>query len=393
MKMCKWVLSAVLLVLLAGAVSAATDSFSPWARAKASIQAVWWSDMEDESAYEIKRARVGVDGEFTKDIYFKVEVDGSNTKKGKGTELKAAFISVNFLKDMWVDVGAITTAFTRPLSGTEYAFINYDITTSLDSYQYGAQYKGTFMDGLLGVYVAMVNGEGYSSINTGNGYCYIGRVEVQPIGAKAGKFADLREGAALKDTMLAIGLAGALDNKSETSDYGVTFQNYSSTHMVADLTFRMNGLSFFGQYNMNSYDKKYDGNYWGGANKNVKESNGGFAQVGYNLGALNMGFPEIEPMIKLEFWKDIVNEGVEDITYNKKQFALGMNWYLSEHSFKITAEYRHVTKDDYYATYITKPGEDYLGFRLTYSFSSPKIMAVAKAEVAKPVAADKPAEQ
>ena len=373
MKMTKGVVVIVLTTMAVFSASLVAKDFSPWAQAKASMQAVWWSDLEDESAWEIKRARVGVDGEFTPGIYFKVEVDGSNTKKGKGTELKAAFISFSILDNhmLDVDVGAITTAFTRPLSGTEYAFINYDITTSLDAYQYGAMAKGVFLDGMIGYYLAMVNGEGYGSINVGNGYCYIGRVEIQPFGGKPGKFADLREGSALKDDMLAIGLAAAIDNKSETSDYGVTFQNYSSSHFVADLTFRFAGASLFGQYNMNSYEKKYDGNYWGGINKNVKESNGGFVQAAYNLGAI--GLPNIEPIVKYEFWKEIVNEGVDDMTFKKANFAVGANWYFAEHKFKLTTEYRHVVKDDYYATYITKPGEDYFGVRLTYSFSSPKI--------------------
>lgn len=373
--------AATTVVQVAPAVTTAPAAFKPWARVRGSYQFVLESDLSNKSAFEIDRARLGMDGMFLKDVYFKVDIDAKNTKKGKGAELKAAFISWNFSKYHWLDVGAITTTFARALSGTEYAFINYDITTGLDAYQYGVQLRGLLGNGFLSYFVSVNNGEGYSSINTGNGFCYMGRVELQLMGknyktakdgTKVWQFADLREGAPkANDKTLTIGIAGALDQKFESPDYGQTFESFNGIHAIADLTFRMNGLSFFAQGNFNSYGQKYNDSYWGGANGNVKESMGGFAQLGFNL--KNSIGAAIEPMVKFEYWKDTVNEGADDIIYEKTQFAVGINWYIKEHKAKVNFEYRRVLSDDYEGTYIIKPSEDYVGLRFTHSFSSPRI--------------------
>lgn len=359
---------------------AAASAFKPWARVRGSYQFTLHTDLSNKSAFETDRARVGMDGMFLKDVYFKVDIDAKNTKKGSGAELKAAFISWNFSKYHWVDIGAITTTFTRGLSGTEYAFINYDITTSLDAYQYGVQLKGLMLDGFLSYFFSVTDGEGYKEINTGNGFLYMGRFELQLMGKnykmkngnKTWKFADLREGAPTADNKtLTLGLAAALDNKYESPDFGQTYETFNGFHAVADLTFRMNGLSFFAQGNYNKYDKKYNDAYWGGANENVKESMGGFAQLGFNL-KQSLGIA-LEPMVKFEYWKDTVNEGADDIIYEKTQIAFGINWYIKSHDVKVNLEYRRVLNDDYEETYIIKPSENFLGIRLTHKLSSPRI--------------------
>ncbi|HOG65276.1 MAG TPA: porin [Spirochaetota bacterium] len=385
------------LLLMAGLAMAA--DFQPWVGVRGSYQAVFHTDLLDSTAaFEVDRARIGVEGEWIKDIYFQVEADAKNTKKGKGTELKVAFIRWSFL-DMdtfkgAVEFGALTTTFARGLSGTEYAFINYDITTVPESYQYGVQVKGNLMNNFVEVIASVSDGEGLSTINTAKGLLYVGRVEITPLGSE---MKDLREGNTGKTLasgapMLSIGLAAALDNKAKTDDLGYTSETYNSSHLLADVTFKMLGFSIFGQFVMNSYDALSDGTYWGGVNKNVKESSGGFVQVGYNLKDV-VGF-ELEPMVKFEMWNDVLNEGYGDVDTKKQDFAVGFNWYAHGHDFKMNVEYRHMLKDENF--YFGKPpAEDYFGFRVTHKFGA-KLSLASKTE-SKPASTvntvDKPVEE
>jgi len=371
-------------------VTPANDAkFTSWARVRGSYQMAWKSDMDLESGFDIDRARLGMDGMLLENLYFKVDVDAKNTKKGKGTELKVAYASWEFMKEHYLEIGAITTTFTRELSGTEFAFINYDITSGLDSYQYGVQARGSLMDNMIRYYASVSGGEGLSKINTANGYLYMGRLLFTVIGAeglrkinegykeakKSGDafYENLMEGNTKKWNFptLAIGVAAALDNKATSYDQGYSYEYHSSKHLVADVTFKMGGISLFAQANYNEFDAKLDGSYWGGVNGNIRTSGGGFAQIGYNLGCME-GMPDIEPMFKYEAWNDVIDEGYGAELREKRQFALGVNWYFKGHGLKINAEYRHVTTDE--NLYLTKaPSDNFFGIRITQSFSSGKI--------------------
>lgn len=379
------------LLLISGLVMAA--DFQPWVGVRGSYQAVFHTDLFDSAAaFEVDRARVGVEGEWLKDIYFQVEVDARNTKKGKGAELKVAFVRWSFL-DMddfkgAVEFGALTTTFARGLSGTEYAFINYDITTVPASYQYGIQAKGNIMDKFVEVIASVSDGEGLSSINIAKGLLYMGRVEVTPLG---NDIKDLREGntgrtLASGAPMLTISFAAALDNKAKTDDLGYTSETYNSTHLLADLTFKMMGFSLFGQFVINNYDALSDGTYWGGVNKNVKKSSGGFVQLGYNLKDL-IGF-ELEPMVKFEDWNDVLNEGYGDVDTRKRDIAIALNWYASGHDFKLNFEYRRMLKDKNF--YFGKPpAKDYFGLRVTHKFGAK--LALGSKPQSRPAATEAPA--
>ena len=113
------ILTAVLMLTFAASMLPAqegSDSFSSWARVRGSYQMAWKSDMDLESGFDIDRARLGMDGKLLENLYFKVDVDAKNTKKGKGTELKVAYASWEFMKGHYLEIGAITTTFTRELS-------------------------------------------------------------------------------------------------------------------------------------------------------------------------------------------------------------------------------------------------------------------------------------
>jgi len=366
-------------------VTPANDAkFTSWARVRGSYQMAWKSDMDLESGFDIDRARLGMDGMLLENLYFKVDIDAKNTKKGKGAELKVAFASWEFMKGHYLEVGAITTTFTRELSGTEFAFINYDITSGLDSYQYGVQVRGSLIDNMMRYYASVSGGEGLSKINTANGYLYMGRLlftvlgadELNEKGKKTGKdefYNNITEGNTSKNPFptLAIGVAAALDNKATTYDQGYNYEYHSSKHLVADVTFKMGGISLFAQANYNEFDAKLDGSYWGGVNGNIRTSGGGFAQIGYNLGCME-GMPDIEPMFKYEAWNDVIDEGYGAEIREKRQFAIGVNWYFKGHGLKVNAEYRHVTTDE--NLYLTKaPSDNFFGVRITQSFSSGKI--------------------
>jgi len=398
------------LLLIAGIAMADNEKkFEPWVGVRGSYQAVFHTDLLDSAAaFEVDRARIGVEGEWIKDIFFQVEADAKNTKKGKGTELKVAFIKWTFLKNNFmqhdVEFGAITTTFARGLSGTEYAFINYDITTVVESYQYGLQYKANLMNNMFEFIGSISDGEGLSAINTAKGLLYIGRLEITPLG---NSFKDLREGNSgttmntnytnkkkviencFATPMLSFGIAGAIDNKAKTDDLGYTSETYNSKHFLVDMTFKFLGASLTAQGVYNSYDKLSDGTYWGGVNKNVKESYGGFVQVGYNLEKI-LGI-EIEPMAKFETWRDVLNEGYGDQDSFKRNLAIGLTWYGHDRDFKVNAEYRRVLKDENF--YFGKPpAEDYFGFRVTHKFGA-KLPLVSKAETKPANTVDKPAEE
>jgi len=378
MKKLSLVLGLLIVVGLSGFAVAqenvASQRFSPWVGVRGSYQAVFQTDLFDsESAFVVPRARVGVEGEWVEDLYFQVELDGRNTARGRGADLRVAFVRWNFLKNESmkneIEFGAITTTFARGLSGTEYAFINYDICTVLDAYQYGIQYKGSFLDRFVEVFLSANNGEGLSSLNVANGLQYIARVEITPLG---GDIKDLREGNTGKTLssgapMLTISVAGAMDNKARTDDYGYTAEYYSSYHALADLTFKIFGLSLFAQGVYNTYDAKEDGTYWGGADGTAQESYGGFGQIGYNLfGVIGL---ELEPMFKFEWWRDVINVGYGKTDYTKTDFAVGINWYIRDQDLKINAEFRRVLSDNnMYA--VKGPADNYLGLRVTHKFGA-----------------------
>lgn len=346
-------------------VATTSAAGNTWLKVKASYQATVTSDLEDELGFNMSRARIGVAGSFFKNMYFEVAFDGKNTQKGGAAELKKAFLSWEFMPGHAVTMGAFTTTFARGLSGTEFAFISYDITEYPDSYQYGIGVNGVIANKLR-YYLSASNGEGLDEFNTGKGLLYMGRLEITPFGKW-----DLLDGAPVihKTPTLTFSVAGAVDNKSETADGGLNYEYFNSYHYLADLTFKMGGLSFFAQANMNMFDKKEDGTYWGGDGA-VKESTGGFAQIGYNLAAI--GGPAVEPMFKYEMWKDTVNEGYGDVEYEMTRINAGVNWYLKGHYLKLNVEYRYTLSDEN-IYFLKEPSKHFVGFRLTHKFASKRI--------------------
>lgn len=339
---------------------------STWIKVKADYQTTFTMDMEDELGFNMSRARIGAAGSLFKNMYFEIALDGKYTQRGGATELRKAFLSWEFLPGHAVTMGAFATTFARGLSGTEFAFISYDITESPDSYQYGVGINGVVGDKLR-YYLAACNGEGLDEFNTGKGLLYMGRVEFTPIGKW-----DMVDGAPTihKTPSLTVSGAAAYDNKSQTPDNGLNYEYYGSMHFLADLTFKINGFSFFAQGNLNKFDQKEDGSYWGGANKNAKQTMGGFAQIGYNMAGA--GGPAIEPMVKYEYWRTTVNEGFGDTDYDVARINAGINWYLKGHDLKLNVEYRYTMKDDN-IYFIKEPSKHFVGFRLTHKFASKKI--------------------
>ncbi|MDR2733281.1 MAG: OprO/OprP family phosphate-selective porin [Spirochaetota bacterium] len=381
------VILGLLLVMGISGYAMAADDFAPWVGIRGSYQATFeqrlfndivnfdgtTTKVDSESQFLVPRARIGVDGRLLEDLYFCAEFDGRYTSSGRGTLLRYAYVRWDFLKNdsmlNQLEMGAITTTFARGLSGTEYAFINYDICTVLDSYQYGVQYRGSFANKLIDVYLSVNNGTGLTSLNVGSGLQYVGRIEITPFG---GDYKDLREGSTgktVKDggSFLTISAAAALDNKARTDDFGYTAEYYKSQHLLADITFKVGGISFFAQGVYNAYDALEDGTYWGGIDRNIEKSYGGFAQLGYNLGAF--GLIELEPMVKFEYWNDVANEGFGPQDTIKQDFAVGINWYLKEHDLKLNAEFRHILKDE--KVYAVKaPCDNYIGVRMTHKFGA-----------------------
>jgi hypothetical protein len=401
MKKLSLVLGLLIVMGLSGvAMGQEANVFTPWIGLRGSYQAVFQTDLfginanvpdfnkdsyKGEGSFRVPRSRIGIEGSFAENLYFQVEFDGRNTARGRGVDLRVAFLRWEQKGDSsihQIEAGALTTAFARPLSGTEFAFINYDICTVLDAYQYGLQYRGAFADDFVRFIASVNNGEGVGSHNVGMGFQYVARVEITPLG---NTIKDITEGntrfEAKKDgdptfestfniPMLTIGLAGALDNKARSDDFGYTAEYFNSYHLLADVTFKFLGMSFFAQGVYNAYSRLEDGTYWGGVDRNVKESYGGFAQIGYNLkGILGR---EIEPMGKFEWWDDTIEEGYGPQSIRKSQFSVGVNYYIKGHDLKLNVEYRRVLSDDkIYA--VRSPWENFLGFRITHKFKSGKI--------------------
>lgn len=354
-------LSAALILCVVAAPAFAAKTYL---NVKASYQAVFQSNLNDESEFVIPRARVGAYGSFFPNMYFEVVVEGKKTKDGEGAQLKKGFISWEFINGLFLEFGAVQVAFTRPISGTGFSFINYDITWSLDPYQYGLQLKLQLLGDMLTIYGSACNGEGLQETNIGNGLLYAARLEFNALGKK-----DLTDGFT-KDVggmSLTVSAGIAMDNKAETYDYGVTYSYYGSTHLVFDAMFKMAGISVFGQYNYNEYGRKEDRTYWGGPDNNLKKSYGFTLQGGFNLKSIiNM---DIEPMGRFEWWRDVIEEGYGPQATDMTRFALAVNWYLRGHFLKFTLEYQRVLSDEH-VWFIKEPAKDYAGLRITHKFTT-----------------------
>lgn len=356
---------AALLFLGIGFVAAAQD-YTPWMKLKADYQASFVMDLEDAAGFNMDRARIGVIGSFAKNFFFEVSVDGKYTQDGKGTELKKAYLQWEFLPKHSVSFGGIQMSFTRPISGTEFNFINYDITTTPNAYQYGIMFEGRFLK-QFAYSVAIANGEGLKTDNIGKGFLYSGRVEFLLRGVR-----DYFDGSAeITDKMiLNIGYAFAMDNKAETADGGLTYEYFSGYYYLLDVSFKLRGLAVFGQYNMNLFDRKEDGTYWGGTDGNVKKAVGGYLQASFNLKDI-IGYA-LEPVVKYEYWDNTVNEGLGNVKYNLTRLCLGLTYYIKGHDLKFNLEYRRVLNDDK-VYFLKKPSDHFLGIQATHKFGSGKI--------------------
>jgi len=342
-------------------------AFEPWIQLKASYQTSFTYDLEEVAAFGIDRARAGAAGKFAEQFYFEVVFEGKYTERGDGARLRKAFMSWEFLERHHASIGAIEIAFSRPISGTEFNFINYDITSSPDSYQYGFMVEGSLMNNLISYSAAVCNGEGLTSGNIGRGFLYLLRAELLLMGKK-----DLRDGAAVaaRDGMFNISLAAALDNKAETTDSGVTYEYYDAYYFLADFTYKVDYISIFAQAHFNMFTRKEDGTYWGGEEGNVRKAMGGFVQVAYNFKGIT-GIA-LEPIVKYEFWRNTVNEGLSDLDVDKQQLAVGFTYYVKQHNLKLNLEYRKVLKDDK-VYFVKEPSDQFVGFRITHKFASGKV--------------------
>ena len=197
----------VALLVAGAAFTAAAQDFVPWMKLKADYQASFTMNLEDQAGFNMDRARIGAVGSFMKDFFFEVSFDGKYTQDDKGTELKKAYLQWEFLKGHSVSFGAIQMSFTRPISGTEFNFINYDITTTPNAYQYGIMLEGRLFN-MFAYSATLANGEGLRAENVGKGFLYTARIEYLHGGVR-----DYFDGAAnISDKMiLNIGLAAALD--------------------------------------------------------------------------------------------------------------------------------------------------------------------------------------
>ena len=362
----KTVLLLVVLLLTGFAGSAFSAESSAWMKVKASYQASFTYDLEDVMGFNMDRARIGAIGSIAKNFFFEVSFEGKYTQDGDGAELKKAYLKWQFLKDHSVTFGALQTAFTRPVSGTEINFINYDITSTPSPYQYGIMFEGR-LGGSLGYSVTVCNGEGLGADNVGKGFLYMGRLEFLLNGVR-----DYTDGApsTAKGLIFNASVAAALDNKSATVDSGVTYEYYSSHYYLFDIVIKTGDLALYGQANLNMFDKKEDGTYWGGSLGNAKQAMGGFAQISYNL--RNVIGIDIEPIVKYEFWREVVYEGIYDVNYDIARIAVGLTYYVKDHHLKFNFEYRLTTFDNH-DYFIKEPSDHFVGFRVTHKFASGKI--------------------
>lgn len=360
------VMALVALLVCGTLTTAVAQEQTSWIKLKADYQASFFMDLEDVAGFSMDRARIGAIGTFAKNFFFEVSVDGKYTQDDKGTELKKAYLQWTFLPGHSVSFGGVQMSFTRPISGTEFNFINYDITYTPNAYQYGIMFEGRIAN-MLAYSATIANGEGLKTDNIGKGFLYSLRVEYLHGGVR-----DYFDGVATPgDKMiLNIGLAAALDNKSETVDAGLTYQYFNAYYYLLDVSLKMGALSIFGQFNLNMYDRKEDGTYWGGAEGNAKKSMGGYAQISYNLKSI-VGIA-LEPIVKYEFWRNVVNEGLGEVDYDLARLAVGLTYYVKGHDLKFNLEYRLTTFDNK-VYFIKKPSDHFVGIQATHKFGSGKI--------------------
>ncbi len=150
-----------------------------------------------------------------------------------------------------------------------------------------------------------------------SGLAYIGRVEFSPPGWIEKSQSDAHLGEEIHLTLgLHYGAQGGIEYKSSSD-------KEDRTLIGADISFHLGGLTLQGEYESIDIAPSTAGT------KNTKP-NGWYAQAGYFISGI-----AIEPAIRYEYY----NKDSEKTDDDQTTIAIGFNWYLKGHSFKIAANY------------------------------------------------------
>ena len=183
-------------------------------------------------------------------------------------------------------------------------------------------------------YAAMTTGEGRNMESNGNGYCYTGRLELLPLG----KFDKKNDRSAFdsnfeKSPKLLLGAAYSLNqdavwNRATLGTALLYPKDIKS--LFADLLFKYNGFSIFGEYYSRTADNILQTNTETGESTYIFAGKGGSAQINYmisNKSNIAFRFGLVEPESK-----------ISNKVSKRKDYAIGYSYFLFKNKVKIQSD-------------------------------------------------------
>lgn len=280
--------------------------------------------------------------------YFQFGFSNRDQEPDLLTPLRDAYVQWEPLRDVNVRAGQQKVPFSRErvTSSSALAMVdrsNVNAELSLDR-DVGIQAMSQDLFGLghvLRYHAGVFGGDGRNRTAGQFGLMWVGRLEVAPFG----QFDDLVESdlSGSAKPRLAMGFAAAYNARTKRvrSTIGDTFKYGTADyrHGVADLTFKMSGLSLMTEVLFRQADQVVVGRGVDSAGKAVVETSrsawGYFVQAGYHVTnpfEVTLRYGDVQPLDGSGLFRD-------------REVGGGLSYYFSKHDLKIQGDYFRLLSD------------------------------------------------
>lgn len=311
-------------------------------------------DSEESVEFMVRRGRLLFAGNLiSSDLQYYVQLGMAprDMEPDLLIPLRDAYLTFTGIPNLSIRAGQMKVPFNRErvissssLQLVDRSPVNLEFTLDRDI---GVQIFGTDLFGLggiLGYQIGVFQGDGRLRVNEGAGLLYVGRLQVQPLGAFEDGYveADLtRE----ERARLSIGLGGAFNHearrtRSTTGDF-YQLGGFDYAHAELDFMFKYAGFSAMGElvYRQTTGASTRMGTIDGLDITEVASNGlGYFLQAGYLF----------EPMIEVAArYAEIVPVTSPELPVTsvrgRREITLGLNWYPLEHNLKLQFDWSHIS--------------------------------------------------
>ncbi len=327
--------------------------FSLQVRGRVQLQAAVLTqpDAPPDVSFAVRRARLTFRGNLgSRDLEYYVQLGFAprDMESDLLIPLRDAFVTWKGLRDLNIALGQKKVPFNRErvISSANLGLVDRSITNAeftLDR-DIGVQFSSDDLGGLggrLGYQIGVFAGDGRNRVNSGPGLLYVGRVQVQPLGAFEDGYveADLSRDPRAR---LSLGAGVAFNHlaQRDRSTFGTYYEagGFNQLHAEGDLAFKCAGFALLGEA---IYRRATDGPIRTATvdgdvvTEIARDGLGVMAQAGYLLPPapieLAVRYAELFPL------------GTDTALTSKREITGGVSAYLIGHDLKVQADYGWLT--------------------------------------------------